>query len=164
MEERVPIRDIPGYEVSSNGDVYSTKRNIVMKQHPDSWGYPRITLMKNGVKLRRSVHRLVAEAFIPNPSNKPEINHIDGNKNNNHINNLEWVTHSENIRHSYDTGLNDKKLYNSGKPKKRVMLLETNEIFESIHDCAKRLGCTHVAVLRCVQEKSKTCMGYHITY
>lgn len=69
-------------------------------------GYLRVALiMVNGEKRYYSVHRLVASYFIENPLQKPEVNHIDGNKKNNNINNLEWVTSSQNIKHSYDTGL-----------------------------------------------------------
>jgi hypothetical protein len=72
-------------------------------------GYICVTLIKNGKTKFTGLHRLVASAFIPNPENKPQVNHKDGNKHNNSIDNLEWSTISENIQHAFDTGLNEVK-------------------------------------------------------
>jgi hypothetical protein len=107
----------PDYEVSNLGRVRRKKRGasrcwinplenysyINNSKQPKN-GYFRIRL--NGKKY--SIHRLIAETFIPNPDNKPEVNHKDGNKLNNHISNLEWVTHSENTKHAFKMGLIDK--------------------------------------------------------
>lgn len=76
---------------------------------PLQYGYPRVGLWKNGTQIHYVVHRLVAKAFIPNPQNKPNINHIDANKENNHVSNLEWCTQKENINHSLKLGLQDFK-------------------------------------------------------
>lgn len=80
------------------------------------------------------------------------------------INNLEWVTRSENERHAFDTGLNVRKSYDAGKPKIKVMITETGEVFESINECARQLNCTHTLVIRHLQGKVNTCKGYHLTY
>lgn len=107
-------KDIPNYEgiyqISNYGNVrrlnkwdlnrrefYENIHNI--KLQSDTKGYLHVDLSKNQNVKRRDVHRLVAEAFIPNPENKPEINHIDGNKKNNRVDNLEWCTRSENLLH-----------------------------------------------------------------
>ena len=74
-----------------------------------STGYKKVELVKNGQRKSIRVHRLVAQAFIPNPENKLEVNHIDGNKTNNHVENLEWVTSSENTIHAYTTKLSSQK-------------------------------------------------------
>lgn len=99
------------YEVSEEGVVRSTPRNgngfksHVMSQSTDSYGY-KVVKARNGDRIRTlKVHRLVAEAFLQNPHNKPQINHKDGDKSNNRLGNLEWCTASENIRHAKDTGL-----------------------------------------------------------
>lgn len=97
-------RDIPGYEgkyqVTSWGRVYSVNKERFLIQQENEKGYLRVTLMeKNGKAKHKKVHRLVAAAFIPNPEDKPQINHKDGNKVNNSITNLEWVTDEENKIH-----------------------------------------------------------------
>jgi len=103
--------DIKGYEglykISPCGQVTSrarqgakTKRLKASKEE-----YTCYHLTKNGKTKKKRLHRLLAINFIPNPKNKPQVNHIDGNKHNNSLSNLEWVTRGENIKHAYDNGL-----------------------------------------------------------
>ena len=134
-----------------------------MKPYHDAWGYLKICLFHGGKKVQKTVHRLVGEAFIPNTFNKPEINHIDGNKENNNIDNLEWVTRSENEIHAFKNKLNIRESYNAGRPKRRVMIIETGETFDSIAECARKLECSYSNVVYCLSGKYKKCMGYHLT-
>lgn len=98
-------KDIPGYEnkyqVSNLGNVYSYKHKRILKPYVVRKGYLRVDLFdKNFTRRHQKVHRLVATAFIPNPENKPQINHIDGNTGNNVVTNLEWCTNDENQKHA----------------------------------------------------------------
>lgn len=95
----------PAYAVSLEGKVFSLKSNRFLKSFSDTSGYQYVECYKDGKKHRFAVHRLVAMAFIPNPENKKEVNHKDGNKLNNHVDNLEWVTSSENCTHAERSGL-----------------------------------------------------------
>lgn len=96
------------YEVSNFGEVKSLPRNgTILKPRLligfiDSGGYQQVLLSSK--RVHKKIHRLVAEAFIPNPDNKPCVNHIDRIKTNNHIDNLEWCTYKENTIHSFNTG------------------------------------------------------------
>ena len=96
-------KDIKGYEgiyqVSNFGRIKSSYTKRILKGGKNKAGYLLVGLYKQGVLSRKSIHRLVAEAFIPNPDNKPEVNHIDENKTNNMVSNLEWMTAKENINH-----------------------------------------------------------------
>lgn len=92
------------YRVSERGEVFSFARTEPLKTHVNpKTGYVYVSLQKSGKPHRVSVHRLVAQAFIPNPDDKPEVNHKDRNKLNNSVENLEWCTHRENIRHAHQT-------------------------------------------------------------
>ena len=99
------MKDIGNYIIYEDGNLWSKhyKRYMVASIQRDSYS----TYKVDGKTVK--VHRLVAKSYIPNPQNKPEVNHKDGNKQNNHVSNLEWVTSSENGLHSYKLGLSKKE-------------------------------------------------------
>ena len=133
-----------------------------MKPYHDKWGYLRIDLSNERGRHVFSVSRLVAMTFIPNPYNKPEVNHIDGNKENNLVDNLEWATRSENERHAFANGLNIRSSYNAGRPKRIIHDLDTDEIYESVADCAKALNCSHTNIVRYFERDGVYCMGHRL--
>ena len=94
--------------VTKDGKVFGPKG--LRKQHTGTHGYNSVGTKVNKISVPMLVHRMVAECYIPNPEGKPEVNHKDGDKSNNHISNLEWVTKSENNRHAYRSGLKNMKL------------------------------------------------------
>lgn len=96
------IVDYPNYQVSNFGNVKNVKRNKYLKPDKDKDGYLNYKLYNNGESKTFKAHRLVALNFIQNTQNKPHVNHIDGVKTNNNVENLEWVTQQENERHKYD--------------------------------------------------------------
>lgn len=99
-------------EVSNTGLLRNAKNKHIYKITINQRGYAQVCISLGSRKNKKvfRVHRAVAETFIQNPENKREINHIDGNKQNNLVENLEWSTHSENIQHAFDTGLNKQKI------------------------------------------------------
>lgn len=107
MEKWKKIKDYPDYEVSTLGRIRSHKHNKsrIMKQHLVNSGYKTLILREGGRSRRLTVHRLVAKAFVANDNDKPQVNHLDGNKQSNRSNNLEWCTGSENRLHAFKTGL-----------------------------------------------------------
>lgn len=97
LNDFVPVKGYEGlYLISQNGDIYSLATNKIMSSHYLSNGYKQLRLTKDKVHKHKLVHRLLAEAFIPNPENKPCIDHIDGNPRNNSLSNLRWCTYKEN--------------------------------------------------------------------
>lgn len=115
-EEWKTISNFKNYEISNFGRIKSHNylgkgATRLLSPSFDKKGYLRIALRKDGKSHVKKVHRLVAEAFIPNDEKKPEVNHKDGDKKNNNVNNLEWVTTHENSKHAYSSGLkeNNKK-------------------------------------------------------
>lgn len=104
IEKWKQISNLP-YEISSLGKIRNLQGKV-LKTYIQNSGYEQIKINYQGLHIHKSIHRLVAEAFIPNPLNKEYVNHIDGNKLNNTVDNLEWCTNSENILHARKTGLN----------------------------------------------------------
>lgn len=144
MEEQikwVPIKDYEEYyEINQKGQVRSLhKRNYsnLLEQRICRGGYYTVRLQRpGGPSSTLFVHRLLGLSYITNPENKPFINHIDGNKLNNSINNLEWATHSENILHAYNTGLLKKST-------KSVYDTCSGETYSSIKEAAKALNINY---------------------
>jgi len=104
------INGFTDYKITVDGKIYSTKRTKVpklLKTPRDRYGYFKITLLQNGIRYYKTVHRLVAETYLENPNNLPQVNHIDGNKLNNNVDNLEWCTNLYNMRHAHSNGLID---------------------------------------------------------
>lgn len=118
-------------------------------------GYLQVALQKHKKRKDEKIHRLVAEAFIPNPENKPQVNHIDGDKTNNNVNNLEWTTTSENQLHS---------IYVLKHNIKTVLQYDKNRNFikewEAIQLASKKLNIQSSDISDCCRNKRKTAGGY----
>lgn len=127
------------YQVANTGDIYSNNygkkkgRFKKLKQGTHRQGYKLIRLYRNNIWRSFMVHRVVALAFIPNPENKPTVNHKDGNKANNHVDNLEWFTQKEQAAHAYETGLKV-GLLGSKHPQSKLTEKEVLEIVSDINN------------------------------
>lgn len=167
------VKDIPNYEglyaISLDGIVFSKPRNHWkggwIKPCVDKYGYQKIDLHKgiNHIK-RYFIHRLVAQTYIPNPENKPQVNHIDGDKQNNHVSNLEWCTASENQKHAVRTGLLIQRKGGNSPCAKKIINTTTSEIFLSITDAAKISGISRTAIGNCLKLTTKTAGGFKWEY
>ena len=161
-----PIPDYEGYyEVSSTGRIRSVERigksgkgirkypSVILKPSLGQWGYEQVCLRKDGEKRTARVNRLVAQTFIPNPDNLPQVNHIDGAKTNNNVENLEWCNASQNMIHCFSNELSD---WNT-----RIRIIETGEEFNSISECARAIG-GHISLINaCLFGSRKTHKGFH---
>lgn len=167
-EEWRPIVGFEGkYEVSSQGCVRSLRRGITLKPKRAGAGYHMVAL---GYGNYRYIHRLVAAAFIPNPDGKPHVNHIDGDKTNNCVDNLQWCTPSENQQHAYKTGLLDGTVcknpirgYDHSKSRPVVMSSDKGHIqitFPSISQAAKKTGIDYSTIYGVLRGKFKQAGGW----
>lgn len=153
------MKDIKGYEglyaVTSCGKVWSYKRKKFLSQRLDRYGYLIINLSKNGVPKTYLVHRLVAEAYIPNPLGLPQVNHRSENKTENHINNLEWISAKDNV--NYGTR-NERAARANSKP---VHCVELDRVFPSMKAAGEELHIDSQNISACIKGRAKTSGGYH---
>lgn len=171
-------KDIEGYEglyqVSNLGRVKrimfinnrtsKTINKILSNGKLDKNQYIQLKLSKDNNKKDIYLHRLVAQAFIPNPNHYSDINHIDGNKCNNRVDNLEWCTHKVNIQHAHKKGLVKVKYGKNNHASKEVIQYDLlmNEIgrYESTLDVERKLGYFHTGIADCCRGRIKTSHGY----
>lgn len=165
--------DVKGYEglyaVTEDGQVYGYKRKKFLKTQNDN-GYTRVTLCKDGQVKRHCVHRLVAEAYIPNPLDLPQVNHKNENKTDNHFSNLEWCTASYNCSYgNRNKKATATKLKNTDgdinkKLKKPVYCVELDQTFDSAKTAAEVTGVCASNIGQVCAGKRKTAGTYHWKY
>lgn len=151
------IKDYPNYEVSSEGRVRNTKTGRILRPNLNEGGYQQVNLYLDRKPKLFRVHRLVASTFIPNPENKRTVNHINGDKTDNRVDNLEWASDSENVSHAFRAGL---KFHSGGVPKQRVRCIETGQEFESQHHAARYFCCDSGSIRQSIHTGCR-CKGYH---
>lgn len=167
------IEGFPGYQVSNLGRVRSwlNTRKIrqrmphILKPGIAGKGYLVVNLTNNNIHVTKGIHRLVAEAFIPNPENKPEVNHDNGDKSDNSVSNLVWATRSENAKHAIDNGLHSMTPAHETN-KRRIRIKETGEEFDSIKECAEHIHGNPSNIVACLSDKyiDKTHKGFTFEY
>lgn len=161
MEIWIPLKDFPIYEINQFGVVRHRTTGHIKKPSKDAWGYHQVNLSKgiHGKTHRKTVHRLVADAFYDGDHTTLQVNHIDGDKTNNFIGNLEFVTGSENVKHAYRTGI--RKPSGGRGPIRKIRIVETGQVFDNMGECARAIHGDSGNISRCVRNPSKTYKGYH---
>ena len=165
-------KEFYNYIVFENGEIYSNYVHRFLNPDITKHGYKQVTLYVNRNPTRIKVHRLVALLWLENPpKDKPTINHKDGNKKNNHVNNLEWVTPQENCRHAWDNGLafpsygmKGKHNPNGGRKGIPFEIVETGKTYNTAMECAKDIDGNHRHINDCLKGRQKTHRGYHFRY
>ncbi len=170
------------YEIDVDGNIRSLSSNKILKPGISKKGYKIVSLWRDGKGTTKYVHRLVAETFLPMKKDKKIINHKDGNKLNNNINNLEWVTYSENNKHAYDNKL--KTVSDLVRKSSRKMIIERNSKekprsipiiqldedeniineFSSIKEAASALKINRSTIYRYLKSDRKTCKTFILKY
>lgn len=175
MEMWKRITDYPNYEVSSLGNIRNS-RGKIMKQRVTRHNYKEIGL-RNGTDKQKFflIHRLVAKYFLEEIESKAYVNHKDGDTHNNNVNNLEWVTQSENQLHAYKTGLQKltpeqvERLRGFAGDKKRPIRVVNKKLgidaaFDSIAEAASNVECNEKTLRNVLKGRNKSRLGYKVTY
>ena len=172
MEQIIP--EFPYYKIDTSGRVFRNRTknlsNPVWKELIpvlcSGTGYYLVTLCHEGVRKNKRIHRLLMEAFVPNPENKKQVNHIDGVKTNNSLSNLEWATSVENTQHAVDLGLCEKAIAASRKPILQIDRDSSRVIAEhiSIHEAGRTTGVAWQNISKVVRGIRSHAGGYFWEY
>lgn len=149
------IDGYPHLVISSKGRVISLLHNKEIKAFVSNRGYPRIALCKDRKQKFVHVHRLVAEAFIPNPENLTDVDHIDGNKLNNNVENLQWINRAGNIRKAGDA---------RNKGAKPIICIESGKIYKSITEASRELKIPVAIISAIAKGEYAAYHGLHFKY
>ena len=144
------MKDIKGYEglygITTEGEVWSYKNKKFLTPYTSGNGYLKVRLFKDNEEKQYYIHRLVTEAYLPNPENLPQVDHIDGNKTHNYLNNLQWITHKDNNRKS------------KNKP---ILQYDLDGNFVREWECAADVGrVARVNIIYCLKGKTKSAYGF----
>lgn len=176
MEVWKKIEGYDNYEVSNTGKVRThnwMNQGITKEMSPSKCrGYLQVNLFRNNRQKCFRIHRLVAKAFIPNPNNLREVNRIDGNKENNSVENLEWCTREENLKHEHRTGLGNKAregLIRSFEARRKAIIATPKNggekmEFISIQEAGRQLNINATKICACLKGRAKSTSGYVFEY
>lgn len=155
------VKEYTNYEVNQFGEIRHKKRKKVLKPRSNN-SYQYVNFKINGKNINFAVHRIVANAFIPNPNGYTEVNHKDYDKTNNCVDNLEWVSSSQNKQHAF---LKKENKRSRGKAvnqyTKEGIFIKT---FDTITDAAEELGCCIAAISNCCLGRTKTSQGFRWSF
>ena len=155
-----PLPNTKNYLCSTFGRIKNVKTGKIIVGSVNNKGYVRFDLCENGKRFVVAGHRAVAETFIKNAEKKPQVNHIDGNKTNNNVTNLEWCTEKENAVHARDV------LFSEcfGSNKKRIICVETKETYESILEASRKLGIPDPSIHKVLNGERNHTHNLHFQY
>ncbi len=154
MKEWKRINGFEHYQISNEGEVMNSEGKV-LKPFCVGAGYLQVALYRCGGKTKRYIHRLVAEAFCENQNLYKEVNHKDGDKHNNHADNLEWCSRTENLLHSY---------YTLNNHVKAVQCIETGIVYPSIKMAMRLTGTSKNGISLCCEGKQKKANKMHWRY
>lgn len=162
------MKDIAGFEglyaATSCGRIWSYKSNKFLRQHKNTSGYLQVCLYRNGKQKFMYVHRLVAQAYIPNPKNYEQINHKDENPENNCLQNLEWCDAKYNVNYGTRNKRAAETQINHPKKSKKIICVETGEIFPSTKEVERKIGIHQPNIVACCKGRLKQTGGYTFRY
>lgn len=154
MEIWKPLKDFPNYNVSSEGQIMNVKTQYILKPFVNEKGYEKVCLRKNNRQYTVSVHKIVAETFLGEHAGM-DVRHKNSDRSKNCVDNLEWVTRQETIKSAYERGTKKARKYT------RIKVIETNDIFDSITECARVIGCDPSSISKCLSGLISHVKGYH---
>ena len=155
------------YEVGKDGSVWSLNYNLTGQRKQlrpvpfNKYGHLKVVLFKDGKMKNYKVHQLILNAYIPKPSAGLEVMHLDSNPANNHIRNLAWGSHKENLNDPHFKALQSENMTNHPNLSIPVVCLETGEQYPSVREAERQTGIDNSWISKCLNGKAKTAGGYH---